>query len=98
MGFIKPTTYKGFSPRYWSITSLRDDKLTNTTEVTVSLFKDRATRMAEPSATITTLVFTLPGIDLRRAEIYPLLKMIPHNEAKQGDPPFFEDATDDDDK
>lgn len=98
MGFIKAVDFKGFTPKYWNISTIADNKADNTTKVTVSLYKDKATRTAQPAATIAALTFTLEGCDMKRAEIYPIIKDIQPDElSKTPGPAYFSDATPDND-
>ena len=95
MAYIKTKPFKGYSAKYWNITTVQDNKANGTTTVILSLFKDRATRNADPSATLETYYYTLPGIDIKRAEIYPLLKTTLHDGADKNSVPIMADATDD---
>ncbi|MCX6265879.1 MAG: hypothetical protein NTW16_00775 [Bacteroidetes bacterium] len=94
MGLIKSINFKGFLPEYWNITSISDNKATDKTTVIVSLYKDLATRAADPLATIATLEYILPGCDLTRADIYPVIKTINPEKLAQAPQIFFADAID----
>jgi len=95
MGFIKAVDFKGFNPNYWNVTTLADNKATGKTTVTLSLYKDKATRTATPAATIAALTFTLQGVDMKRAQIYPMLKTVNPDEMQGAQGIYFADAEDD---
>lgn len=97
MAFIKNHEFKGYTPKYWHISSVSDNKADNTTRVIMSLFKDKATRISNPTAIISTMEFQIEGVDFKRNQIYPIVKTIRPLNANENDPPFFADATDDND-
>ena len=69
MALIKAINFKGFTPEFWVITSKTDNLFDNTTRATVSLYKDRATCVADKSAAIVTLTWTMAGVNKSRADI-----------------------------
>lgn len=94
MAIKKTIDFKGFDPNYWAITTIMDNKVENKTKVIVSLYKNRATRLSQPAATIATLEFIIDGVDKKRSEIYPLLKTINPEALKDQPQIFFADGID----
>jgi hypothetical protein len=95
MAFIKLVIFKGYNARYFNITSIQDNKNSNQTFVTLSMYKDKVTRSADPSATLAVYTYTLPGVDMKRQEIYPLIKTMVPDGYDPKETPIMADATDD---
>lgn len=95
MALIKTVNFKGYEPCYWAITTIQDNKIDNKTKVILSLYKDKATRIALPTATITTLEFLVDGVDMKREELYPILKLTNPVALSEQQAIFFADAIDD---
>lgn len=75
MALILQKEWKGCTFEYWCITQKKWDKITNSTSVILSCFKDEATRREDLKNSILELNrnFLFQG-DLTAEEIYPLIK------------------------
>jgi hypothetical protein len=74
MALEKEIEYKGFTPKYWKITSFTSDAITNKTNVSIGLYKDKATRDGNVNDTIMTCNYSIEGLDFSREDIYKKIK------------------------
>lgn len=85
MALKKAVDFKGYRPDFWAIVAVQDNIFEMKTRATVGLYKDQATFEQDNRQTITTLDFELPGINLTRAQIEPLIMTInPVGQEKAG--------------
>ena len=81
MALIKDTLFKGFPANYWTILKRYEDKLSNSTHVTVGLFKSKEYYLSIKDTPewyqglLEQRELWAPGIDLTREELYAILKI-----------------------
>lgn len=73
MALQKTSNFKGIDCNYWRINSYEWKVNENKTYVLVALYKDKATRTANVNNYVNMIKLSIPGIDLTRAQMYPLL-------------------------
>lgn len=91
MALIKQKEFKGNIYQYWGIISYGINKAANSTNVTLGLFKDQATREADINNYIDYIDFRYMG-NLTEAQCFPLIKQ--SNIINGVENNFFADATD----
>ncbi len=73
MALQKTHDFKGIDCSYWRILSYEWKIDENKTHVLVALYKDKAARTVNVNNYVMTIKLSIPGIDLTRAQMYPLL-------------------------
>lgn len=79
MALQKIVNWKGYDYNYFKIASWVSNTINSTTQVTLRLYKDKATRDASVEDYIPLSYHDnyVDGVDLTRAEIYAALKLLP---------------------
>lgn len=90
MALKKTQSYKGYTADYWRVTRVSCEYAHNQTQVIMALYKDKATRDADPDAVLLTQGKTFGGIIENRADAYAKVKepvlVLAHPEALPGTP------------
>jgi len=100
MALQKTYNYKGFDAEYWMIDGISDCKTANTANVTFRLYKDKATREADPHGYIYSMNITVPAYQQTVDALYEAAKSAETalDVWTEGDDPervlFFADAED----
>ena len=93
MALNKIKNIKGIDCGYWKIVICKENYLSNTTDVNLGLYKDSTIKAENPKENIIYIEKKrVPGIDLTRETIYPLLKV--SKIVKGVETNFFVDAVD----
>lgn len=67
-------TVKGIECEYWAITEVLAEKVSQTTRVQISVFKDRASREASISNSLESKFLSFPGYITDLSELYGKVK------------------------
>ena len=92
MALFQSFNFKGFFPNFWVCTSITDNLFENVTRATVSLYKDRSTCIADKSAAIVMIQYTIPGVNYNRAQIDDYIRNNNPDGTPQSDALIFENA------
>jgi 2-C-methyl-D-erythritol 4-phosphate cytidylyltransferase len=74
MALKKVIEWKGINVEYWRIDTLTANFRNGMVIVALAVYKDQATRNADVTNLVKRAVRSIKGADLRREDVYPLLK------------------------
>lgn len=96
MGLLKTTEHKGYDAEYWRITQIVIDTLNQTVSVSLSLYKDKATRDTNEHAIILNIGLELDTLLDAQPQVVDNVKNINLQEAykKLKENELFIDAQD----
>ena len=100
MALQKTYNFKGIDFNYWKIISSTSNALSNTMSVTIALYYNQQSRLNSTDNLFETRQYVFNGTDLKRSDIYPLIKdmytndTVDQTDVEHSSTKFFSDALD----